>query len=140
MAQPIGFIYPDYPTHVCHLNKAIYGLKQVPRTWFSILSTKLLEFASHSLCLIPLYFCTHTLLSLLFLVYVDDIILTASNMDAITSVITSLNNCFPIKDLGPLRFFLGLEIQHLSQGLHLSQTKYIYDLLKRTNMDLAKPI
>lgn len=34
MAQPPGFIDPQYPHHVCRLQKAIYGLKQAPRAWF----------------------------------------------------------------------------------------------------------
>lgn len=37
MAQPPGFIHPDFPHHVCRLQKAIYGLKQAPRTWHSTL-------------------------------------------------------------------------------------------------------
>lgn len=38
MSQPRGFTHPQYPTHVCKLCKAIYGLKQSPRAWYSCLS------------------------------------------------------------------------------------------------------
>lgn len=43
MAQPSGFIHPQYPHAVCKLQKALYGLKQAPRAWYSRLSTRLLE-------------------------------------------------------------------------------------------------
>jgi hypothetical protein len=47
---------------------------------------------------------------------------------------------FPIKDIGLLNFFLGVEVQRSSAGLHLSQQQYIADILTQTNMQLAKPI
>ncbi|XP_042982037.1 uncharacterized protein LOC122311522 isoform X1 [Carya illinoinensis] len=141
MTQPIGFINPEYPTHVCCLNKAIYGLKQAPRAWFSKLSTRLLELGFTQSCSDPsLFLYKYSSVTVYFLIYVDDIILTGSCPKAISSVLHSLHSSFPVKDLGPLRFFLGLEINKFSNGLHLSQTKYICDLLKRTNMDLAKPV
>ncbi|KAF5460168.1 hypothetical protein F2P56_020055 [Juglans regia] len=54
------------------------------------------------------------------IVYVDDIILTGSDPEAIQSVLHALNLSFTVKDIGSLRFFLGLEIQSLETGLHLS--------------------
>lgn len=48
MAQPSGFTHPDYPNHVCHLKRAIYGLKQAPHVWYARLSIKLLELGFHS--------------------------------------------------------------------------------------------
>ena len=47
MSQPLGYQHPIYPNHVCKLQRAIYGLKQTPRAWFSRLSTKLLELGFH---------------------------------------------------------------------------------------------
>ncbi|MCH96975.1 hypothetical protein A2U01_0017967, partial [Trifolium medium] len=52
--------------------------------------------------------------------------------------ISTLATVFSIKDLGSIHFFLGVEVIPTSQGLFLSQHKYIYDLLDRTKMADAK--
>jgi hypothetical protein len=70
----------------------------------------------------------------------SDIILTSSSISVVDDLIRSLSLTFPIKDLGSLNFFLGVEVHWSSTGLHLSQQRYIADILKRTNMELAKPI
>jgi hypothetical protein len=73
------------------------------------------------------------------LVYVDDIIITGTDAKLIQSIIAQLQQEFPLKDLGLLHFFLGIQVSHTDQGLHLCQAKYISDLLHRTNMQDAKP-
>jgi hypothetical protein len=74
------------------------------------------------------------------LVYVDDIILTGSNASAIDSLIKALSMDFPLTNLGNLHYFLGVAVTKQHNGIHLSQHRYILDILKRTNMALAKPI
>lgn len=141
MVQPPGFIHPNYPNHVCKLRKAIYGLKQAPRAWFSKLSSKLLELdfvASHANSSLFTYICAS--LRIYFLVYVDDIVITGSNPSAIISLIATLRLSFPMKDLGQLHYFLGVEVHHSNSGILLSQHKYIEDLLKKTNMHSSKPL
>jgi len=62
-------------------------------------------------------------------------------MTTIQQLISNLNACFALKDLGRLHFFLGVQVKHLPNGgLHLSQQKYITELLHRTKMDAAKPL
>jgi hypothetical protein len=51
------------------------------------------------------------------LVYVDDIIVTSSSPKAIEALLADLKTDFTLKDLDPLNFFLGIEVQHLSDGL-----------------------
>ncbi|KAK2986043.1 hypothetical protein RJ640_000293 [Escallonia rubra] len=58
----------------------------------------------------------------------------------LTSLIHSLGSEFSLKDLGPLNYFLGIEVVSLPSGLLLSQRKYIGDLLTNTGMHLAKPV
>jgi hypothetical protein len=74
------------------------------------------------------------------LVHVDGIILTGSSASAVDNLISSLKIEFSIKDLGSLSLFLGAEVHHSKSGLHLSQQRYIADILQRTNMQFAKPI
>ncbi|KAM1217235.1 hypothetical protein ACFX2J_013437 [Malus domestica] len=139
MTQPSGFIDQENPNYVCHLQKSLYGLKQAPQAWFEKLQTLflLLGFrtsqSDHSL------FILHQPVLVLVLVYVDDIIVTSPSSTHCNDVISKLNAQFPVKDLGDLHYFLGLEVQRSSSGIFIHQSKYILDLLKRSHMDGAKP-
>lgn len=75
---------------------------------------------------------------LLLLVYVDDVILTGNNPSLLKNLIVVLGQKFALKDLGPLNFFLGIEVTRTPSGLILSQSKYIDDLLKRLNLTSLK--
>ena len=57
-------------------------------------------------------------------VYVDDIVLTRTDVDAIADLKVYLNNKFKIKDLGLLNYFLGMEVLHTDQGIIVSQRKF----------------
>jgi hypothetical protein len=141
MSQPLGYNHPLYPTHVCKLQKAIYGLKQVPRAWFSRLSTKLLELGFHgSRSDSSLFIYKTKFLTIYNLIYVDNIIITYSKPAAIDDLLHSLTHDFAVKDLGTLNFFLGVEVISNPHGIILSQHRYIMDLLIRTKMSEAKPI
>jgi hypothetical protein len=141
MEQPPGFFNPTLPTHVCRLRKAIYGLKQAPRAWFDRFSSFLLRLgftcnrADSSLFI----FRTHNALILL-LVYVDDIIVTSNQSPLLVKLISKLNTEFCMKDLGPLHFFLGIEVIPFSGGLFLSQQKYARDILSKAFMSSCNPI
>ena len=74
------------------------------------------------------------------LIYVGDIIIMVLDSNAIEDLIQQLSRVFAVKDLRALNFFLGVEVINLKSGLLLSQRRYILDLLKRTNMQEAKPI
>ena len=71
---------------------------------------------------------------LLFLMYVDDILITGESQDDMQQVITDLHQQFTLKTLGPINYFLGFEVNRFSSGLHLNQSKYEKDLLQKTNM------
>jgi hypothetical protein len=73
------------------------------------------------------------------LVYVDDIIIASSSPDATTALLHALQADFALKDLGPLHYFLGLEVTRAADGLYLSQQKYTADLLQRAGMTTCKP-
>ena len=69
---------------------------------------------------------------ILLLIYVDDIIITGNDNKIIGNLINTLSAEFSLKDLGPLHYFLGLEIKYIRNGLFVSQLKYIKDLLEHT--------
>jgi hypothetical protein len=73
------------------------------------------------------------------LIYVNDIIITASIPAAITELLQLLSTDFAVKELGDLHYFLGVEVLKVEFDLLLSQGRYILDLLKKTNMIEAKP-
>ncbi|KAM2607610.1 hypothetical protein TB2_036145 [Malus domestica] len=139
MIQPPGFEDPLQANHVCKLHKSLYGLKQAPRAWYEKLHTALSSLGflgsqnDHSL------FVKQTPDLVFILVYVDDILVTGPNSQACRDTISQLSALFLIKDLGPLHFFLGIEVKRSSSGIFISQPKYILDLLKRAHMDGAKP-
>jgi hypothetical protein len=141
MVQPPGFVHPTFSKHVCKLQKAIYGLKQAPRAWFSRLSDKLLQLGFvGSKADTSLFIDRTKTITMYLLIYVDDIIITASDQAAITEFLQLLNADFAVKDLGDLHYFLSVEVIKLNSGLLLSQHHYIMYLLKKTNMHEAKPI
>ena len=93
MKQPPGFEDKNKPFHVCKLDKSLYGLKQAPRAWYSRLSTKL-----QSLGFVPsksstsLFIYTKSHISIFVLIYVDDIIVTSSSNDTVTTLLKDLNS------------------------------------------------
>jgi hypothetical protein len=141
MSQPPGFAHPQHPIHVCKLQKALYGLKQAPRAWFSRLSTKLITLGFHgSLSDTSLFILKTAAFTMYILIYVDDILITCSRPLEIPKLINELNAEFAVKDLGPLNFFLSIQVLKCSTGVFLSQQCYMIDILTRTNMFNAKPI
>ncbi|GJU33803.1 ribonuclease H-like domain-containing protein [Tanacetum coccineum] len=71
------------------------------------------------------------------LIYVDDIILTASSPTLLQQIIDSLHNKFDMTDLGALNYFLGISADRTSTDLFLSQRKYALQLLERAHMVMS---
>ncbi|XP_021770739.1 uncharacterized protein LOC110734922 [Chenopodium quinoa] len=70
----------------------------------------------------------------------DDIIVTSNDPKFLEGFVQKLSFRFSLKDLGDLSYFLGVEVMPHSNGLFLSQRKYINDILHKANMEDAKPI
>ncbi|KAK8921120.1 hypothetical protein KSP39_PZI020446 [Platanthera zijinensis] len=140
MQQPPGFETTG-ESQVCHLRKALYGLKQSPRAWFDKFSKALREIGfTRSSADFSLFTRHRSTGTVLLLVYVDDIIITGNDSNGILAVKLHLSTVFQTKDLGPLRYFLGLEVARRSDGLILSQRKYCTDLLHDAGYSGCKPI
>jgi hypothetical protein len=126
MCEPPGFVDRSCPQHLCRLEKALYGLKPVPRTWHARLG-----FILHSHGFVPstvdtsMFLFQRPQLTMYLLVYVDDIIVTSSE-SATDPLVTALGADFALKDLGKLYYFLALEVTHCDAGL--TQQKYSMEL------------
>jgi len=139
MTMPPGFAKKG-ETKVCKLNKSLYGLKQASRQWFAKFSSALLEFnfiqskADYTL------FTRHKNSSFIaLLVYVDDIVIASNDVVAVSRLIDVLHARFQLKDLGSLKFFLGLEIARTTDGISLSQRKYALEILEDIGFLASKP-
>ena len=140
MKIPPGHPLCGDPSRVCKLNKSIYGLKQSPRAWHAKLSSTLEDLGfTRSSADSSLYVQTGQTEKLMVLIYVDDLIITGSNADSIAALKKKLQGKFPVKDLGPLKYFLGIEVATSRKGLFLNQRKYTIDLLRDSNMLNSKP-
>jgi hypothetical protein len=123
------------------MQKSLYGLKQASRQWFSKFSSTLLE---HGFVQSKSDYSLFTRLQgttyMALLVYVDDIILASNDANAISDFTLFLNSKFRLKDLGSLKFFLGLEVARSKQGISLSQRKYTLEILQDSGLLAAKPV
>lgn len=127
---------------VCRLNKALYGLKQSPRAWFGRFAKVMKDSGyiqsqgDHTL------FIKHSNAGgvTALLVYVDDIIVTGNDEREKHELKLRLVKEFEIKELGKLKYFLGIEVAYSTKGIFISQQKYVTDLLIETGKIGCKPV
>ncbi|CAM8954568.1 unnamed protein product [Rhodiola kirilowii] len=125
---------------VCKLTKSLYGLKQAPRQWFAKFTEALLDFGfKQSLNDYSLFTLQEGTEFIILLVYVDDVLLTGTSLALITKIKAFIHDRFRIKDLGKLKYFLGLEVARNPNGIFLHQRKYALDLLTEHDMLECKP-
>ncbi|GJW57819.1 putative ribonuclease H-like domain-containing protein [Tanacetum coccineum] len=122
VTQPKGFEDPYFPKHVYRVVKALYGLHQAPRAWYARLSTFLLQHNNTT---------TEE-------VYVDDIIFGSTNK-------AWCDEFMVIDGKGEFEmiareddFLLGLQVKQLSDGLFISQDKYVKDMLTKFDMESVR--
>jgi hypothetical protein len=123
------------------LKKALYGLKQAPRAWYYRLD-KYLQDKGFKRGTIDnnLYIKTEDNDFLIVLVYVDDIIFGSNNASLVQWFASAMQSEFEMSMIGELSFFLGLQITQRSEGIFLSQEKYLREILKRFQMEDSTPV
>ncbi|KAL9241264.1 hypothetical protein vseg_015395 [Gypsophila vaccaria] len=139
MRLPPGFSSP-LPGMVCRLRKSLYGLKQAPRCWFEKLVTALKQYGFlQSYADYSLFTFTKGLVQLNVLVYVDDLLISGNDIVVMSAFKDYLHSCFHMKDLGVLKYFLGIEVARNSDGIFLCQRKYILDIISEVGCLGCKP-
>ncbi|CAL4195064.1 unnamed protein product, partial [Meganyctiphanes norvegica] len=128
------------PSEVLKIKKSLYGLKQSGRLWNEMLHAYLVE-KNFTRSLVDT--CVYTQFNgkskMIILVWVDDLILAASDENELKMVKMEMQSHFKMKDLGVLKFFLGIEIQVEGNVIKMMQSKYIGRVLKRFRMTDCKP-
>ena len=141
MVMPLGFASKRETNQVCKLNKSLYGLKQASRQWFAKFSSTILQHGFiQSKSDYSLFTRSHGSSFIALLVYVDDILYQANDMEFVTKLKKSLDAEFKLKDLGNLKYFLGLEVARSSKGISLCQRKYALEILSNSGMLGSKPM
>ena len=109
---------------MCKLKKSLYGLKQASRKWYEKLTSILLQHQYVQASLDHSLFIKKTDQSFtVLLIYVDAIILTSDSLYEFHHIKTVLDDLFKIKDLGQLKYFLGIEVANSKSGISLCQRK-----------------
>ena len=142
MDFPPGFSTSSESGKVCRLRKSLHGLKQSPRAWFGRFTHSMRKYGYHQSQSDHTLFLKHSNEGKVtaLIVYVDDIVVTGNDTVEMGKLKTYLAKEFEIKDLGTLRYFLGIEVARSKEGIFVSHRKYVLDLLVETGMLACKPI
>lgn len=119
MRLPLGFHFASR-YRVCRLRKSLYGLRQAFRNWFNKLIGSLKRYGFiQSLAHYSLFTYHKDGVFLSLLVYVDYLNLAGNNHDECLMLKRYIHEWFNIKGLGPLKFFLGVEVARSPVGISL---------------------
>lgn len=141
VSQPFGFQDSTTLDHVCLPRKSLYGLKQSPRCWFQRLREVLVGIGLKESHVDPsLFLYNKGQVTIHLAVYIDDIEIVGSDDIEASRLIKLLSKEFPIRDLGELKFFLGIHVNRVANGLHLSHTQHLVNLLQSYDMENLKSI
>ncbi|GMJ12590.1 hypothetical protein HRI_004928200 [Hibiscus trionum] len=141
-------VYMDLPEGFCsqgehqvyRLQKSLYGLKQASRQWNLKLTEALLKAGyEQSKYDYSLFTMKKDKKIVIMLIYVDDLLITGNDKCLIEDLKKLLHQNFKMKDLGELKFFLGLEIMRSKEGILVNQRKYALELIEESGVGGAKP-
>ena len=123
------------------LKKSLYGLKQSPRAWFEHFGKVIKHYGYTQSQADQTMFYKHSNEGkvAILIVYIDDIVLTGDDCNELEKLKGKLAEEFELKDLGALKYFLGMEFARSKEGIFVNQRDYVLDLLDETCMLGCKP-
>ena len=127
---------------MCKLKKAIYGLKQTPRSWYIKIDSFFKQQGfiksknDSSLYIKKDKERNVYLISL----YVDDLVITGGSYQLIADIKSTMSQEFEMKDLGDLHYFLGIAFWRESSKTIITQSKYAREILDRFQMSECKSV
>jgi len=126
---------------VCRLHKSLYGLKQASHQWFAKFSEAICSAGYiQSRVDYSLFTSKQGESFTALLIYVDDILITGNDLARIAATKQFLHNHFRLKDLGILKYFLGIEVSASKKGIFISQRKYALEIIADAGLLGAAPI
>ena len=140
--QPRGYetYAPNGQQHVLRLHRSIYGLRQAPRCWNTLLHKFLLAQGLQRSEADPCVYIKRTKAGIVVVgIYVDDLLFTGSDRSGINDLRAALADEFKIKDLGILHHYLGIAVNRTAGGITMSQRQYVVDLLNQFGMEECHP-
>ncbi|GJT10204.1 putative ribonuclease H-like domain-containing protein [Tanacetum coccineum] len=139
VSQPPGFVDLEHPKKVYKVVKALYGLHQAPRAWYATLS-KFIEKHGYGRGTIDknLFIKKDKKDIMLVQVYVVDIIFGSTRKSWCDEFEALMKGIFQMSSMGELIFFLGLQVKQKTNGIFISQDKYVADMLKKFDLTRVK--
>lgn len=141
MKQPKGFAAKGQEHLVCRLKKSLYGLKQSPRCWNQTLDARLKVMGFQQSTSDPCIYTSESKSDGIFIlaVYVDDILLAGKSEQKIARVKADLGSSFQLKDLGLLKYFLGVSVNRHDNKTWIGQPAYTRAIVSKFGMEQCKP-
>ena len=141
MNQPKGFEKNGKENKVYIPFKALYGLRQAPRAWYSRLSKYLIRLGFTKCPFEHAVYIKHKRNEALIIgVYVDDLLITGSSISNIAKFKDQMNQEFDMSDLGKLAYYIGIEVEQRNGFTELRQTAYAKKVLERAGMLDCNPV
>jgi hypothetical protein len=135
VVQPPGYVTAGKEQMVLKLRKALYGLRQAPRAWYAKLDETLNKLGFVRNPLEPAVYRRGTDTSFLLVgVYVDDLIITGTETEAIGEFKGQMQKQFKMSDLGLLTYYLGIEVRQSEGETTLCQRSYANKILEQAGL------
>jgi hypothetical protein len=141
MSPPPGLLRQGEEQLMCHLYKFLYGLKQASRQWFAKFSKAICSAgfkqsqADHSL-----FTRQRDKSFTALLIYVDDILITGNDPVSVAMTKKFMHNHFHLKDLGPIKYFLGIEFLASKNIIFITQQKYSLEIIEDAGLLGVAPV